>query len=206
MGEFWLGAARNRSTIACVTLGTGVGGGIILNGELWRGVDESAGEVGHVCVEPFSEIICNCGSRGCLELYASATAIVRMAREARAREAGATIAERLTSEDVYQSAMKGDKVAREVFEVMGEYLAVGLINLINILNPEMIVVAGGLANAWELFAPAMHRRIGQRSLPSRSLRAEIVPGECGDDAGLLGAARLAFDYVGLRQLQTESRI
>ena len=187
-----------------MTLGTGVGGGIILNGELWRGVDESAGEVGHVCVEPFSEVICNCGSRGCLELYASATAIVRMAREARARAAVVPIGEHITSEDVYQSAMKGDKVAREVFDAMGEYLAVGLINLINILNPEMIVIAGGLANAWELFAPAMHRRIGQRSLPSRSLRVEIVPGECDDDAGLLGAARLAFDCVGSKQLQIES--
>jgi glucokinase len=202
-GEFWLGAARGKRTIACVTLGTGVGGGIILDGKLWRGVHDSAGEIGHVCVEPSSQVICNCGSRGCLELYASATAIVRLTRERIANDGvmDLSLINELTSEDVYQAAMKGNKLAIEVFETMGDYLAIGLVNIMNVVNPELIVVTGGLTNAWELFAPAMHRRIGERKLPLRALQVEIVRGECGDDAGLLGAARLAFDHIELNQLR-----
>jgi glucokinase len=202
-GEFWMGAARGKRTIACVTLGTGVGGGLILDGKLWRGVNDSAGEIGHVCVEPSSQVICNCGSRGCLELYASATAIVRMTRERIAQDGVMELSPtgELTSEDVYQAAMKGQKPAIEVFETMGDYLAIGLVNIMNVVNPELIVVTGGLTNAWELFAPAMHRRISERKLPLRALRVEIVRGECGDDAGLLGAARLAFDHLEVTQLQ-----
>src|SRR5215510_3721166 len=167
VGELWLGAARGRHTIVCVTLGTGVGGGIILDGKLWHGANDSAAEIGHTCIEPLSEITCNCGSRGCLELYASATAIVRMAREASAGHSDSILSrnDRLTSEDVYQAARNGDPLAIEVFRRMGDYLGVGLVNLINILNPEMIVIAGGLANAWELFEPAMNCRIRRRSFP-----------------------------------------
>jgi len=81
VGEMWQGAARGHQTVVCVTLGTGVGGGIILDGKLWRGVDGSAAEIGHMCVDPSGDVACSCGSRGCLEVYASATAIVRMANE-----------------------------------------------------------------------------------------------------------------------------
>ena len=195
VGEMWLGAARGRRTIVCITLGTGVGGGIVLEGKLWHGVDGSAGEIGHMCVEPFSDLKCNCGSRGCLELYASATAVVRMARESSVSypDPGLRI-DRITSADVYDAALSGDKPAREVFRRMGDYLGVGLVNLINILNPEMIVIVGGLAAAWDLFEPAMRCRIGRRTFPSAALQLEIKRGECGDDAGLLGAARLGFDH------------
>lgn len=135
-----------------------------------------------------------CGSRGCLEVYASATAIVRMAREARPRYPDSVLhtSENLTSEKIYRAGAQGDDLALEVFRRMGVYLGVGLANLINILNPEMIVIGGGVVNAWELFEEHMHHQIDERAFPLPAAEVKIVPGECGDDAGLLGAARLAF--------------
>jgi glucokinase len=195
VGEMWQGAGRGRRTIVCVTLGTGVGGGIILDGKLWRGVNDSAAEIGHMCVDPFGGVACQCGSRGCLEVYASATAIVRMAREARPRYPDSLLHtnEDLTAEEIYQAGMKGDELALEVFRRMGVYLGLGLANLINILNPEMIVIGGGVVSAWELFEKHMHREIAERAFPVPAEEVTVVPGECGDDAGLLGAAHLAFE-------------
>jgi glucokinase len=194
VGEMWQGAARGRSTIVCVTLGTGVGGGIILEGKLWRGVNESAAEIGHMCVDPFGGVECQCGSRGCLEVYASATAIVRMAREAGSRhpDSPLLVHEKLTAQEIYLAGTKGDELALEVFQRMGVYLGIGLANLINILNPEMIVIGGGVVSAWGLFGEHMHREIAVRAFPVPSMKVNIVPGECGDDAGLLGAAHLAL--------------
>jgi glucokinase len=195
VGEMWQGAARGRRTIVCVTLGTGVGGGIILDGKLWRGVNDSAAEIGHMCVDPFGGVACLCGSRGCLEVYASATAIVRMAREARPRYSDSLLhpGENLTAEEIYRAGINGDELALEVFRRMGVYLGVGLANLINILNPEMIVIGGGVVSAWELFEKHMHREIAERAFPVPAEEVKVVPGECGDDAGLLGAAHLAFN-------------
>jgi glucokinase len=195
VGEMWQGAAHGRRTIVCVTLGTGVGGGIILDGKLWRGVNDSAAEIGHMCVDPFGGVACLCGSRGCLEVYASATAIVRMAREARPRYSDSLLhpGESLTAEEIYRAGIKGDELALEVFRRMGVYLGVGLANLINILNPEMIVIGGGVVSAWELFEKHMHREIAERAFPVPAEEVKVVPGECGDDAGLLGAAHLAFN-------------
>jgi glucokinase len=194
IGEMWQGAGRGRRTIVCVTLGTGVGGGIILDGKLWRGVNDSAAEIGHMCVDPFGGVACMCGSRGCLEVYASATAIVRMTREARPRYPDSVLpaSENLTSETIYRAGIKGDELALEVFRRMGVYLGIGLANLINILNPEMIVVGGGVANGWELFAKHMNHEVAERAFPLPAAEVKIVPAECGDDAGLLGAARLGF--------------
>jgi glucokinase len=194
IGEMWQGAGRGRRTIVCVTLGTGVGGGIILDGKLWRGVNHSAAEIGHMCVDPFGGVACLCGSRGCLEVYASATAIVRMAREARPRypESVLHTNENLTSEDIHRAGTWGDELALEVFRRMGVYLGIGLANLINILNPEMIVIGGGVVNGWDLFAKHMNHEVAERAFPLPAAEVKIVPAECGDDAGLLGAARLAF--------------
>ena len=197
VGEMWRGAARGHRAIVCVTLGTGVGGGIILDGRLWRGVNDSAAEVGHMSVDPFGGVRCRCGNQGCLEVYASATAIVRMAREAQPRFPESTLqtADELTSEAVYLAGVRGDALAREVFGRMGIYLGIGLASLINILNPEMIVIAGGVANGWDLFAKKMYAEITQRAFPLPAAQVRIVRTECADDAGLLGAARLAFDYL-----------
>jgi glucokinase len=195
VGEMWQGAGRGRRAIVCLTLGTGVGGGIILDGKLWRGVDGAAAEIGHMCVDPFGGVACGCGSRGCLEVYASATAIVRMTREATTRHPNSTLRslDPLTSEMIFTAGLQGDELALEVFRRMGVYLGIGIANLINILNPEVIVIGGGVVNGWDLFEKSMHQQVAERAFPLLAARVKIVRAECGDDAGLLGAARLAFD-------------
>ncbi len=192
VGEMWQGAAVGCKTIICLTLGTGVGGGIILDGKLWRGVDGSAAEIGHMCVDPFGGVACTCGSRGCLEVFASATAIVRMTREASPRYPDSVLQgrEELTAEMIFEAGQQGDELALEIFRRMGVYLGIGLANLINILNPEIIVIGGGVVNGWELFEKHMQQQVEERAFPL--LRVKIVRAKCGDDAGLLGAARLAF--------------
>ena len=194
VGEMWKGAGQGRSTIICVTLGTGVGGGIILDGKLWRGADGSAGELGHIGVEPFGGVACTCGSRGCLEVFASATAIVRMTREARPRYPNSPLhmSEELTAKSIYERGLEGDELALEVFRRMGISLGVGLASLINIFNPEMIVIGGGVADGWDLFIAHVREQITERAFPIPARRAEIVRAVCGDDAGLLGAAQIAF--------------
>ncbi|MBA2704514.1 MAG: ROK family protein [Blastocatellia bacterium] len=194
LGDMWRGAGQGCRSIICVTLGTGVGGGIILDGKLWRGADGSAGEIGHIAVDPFSGVPCSCGGQGCLEVYASATAIVRMTREAKPRYPYSALhnPEDLTSEKIYQAGKEGDELALEVFRQMGVYLGIGLASLINVINPEVIVVGGGLANGWDLFEKHMHQQIFERAFPIPARRARIVRAQCGDDAGLLGAAWLAF--------------
>jgi glucokinase len=195
IGERWQGAGRGQRTLICVTLGTGVGGGIILDGKLWRGADGSAAEIGHIGVDPFAGVACMCGSRGCLEVYASATAIVRMTREARPRYPNSILhnIEDLTSQKIYQAGRDGDELAIEVFRRMGVYLGIGLASLINVLNPEIVVIGGGLSNGWDLFEKHMHQQVIERSFPIPARRVKIVRAECGDDAGLLGSARLAFE-------------
>lgn len=194
VGEMWMGVARELRSIVCVTLGTGVGGGIILDGQLWRGANGSAAEVGHMCVDPFEDAICGCGSRGCLEAYASATALVRMTREIGAQNSHSKLhtLDELTSEKIYQAGLAGDEVALEAFRRMGSYLGIGISNLLNLLDPEIIVIGGGVAKGWALFEQAMHKEVSERAFLTARTLAKIVPAECGDDAGLLGAARLAF--------------
>ena len=194
VGEMWQGAAVGCKTIICLTLGTGVGGGIILNGELWRGVDGAAAEIGHMCVDPFGGVACTCGSRGCLEVFASATAIVRMTREASPRYPDSILQGRedRTAKMIFEAGQQGDELALEIFRRMGVYLGIGLANLINILNPEMIVIGGGVVNGWALFEKHMHQQVEERAFPLLAARVKIVRAKCGDDAGLLGAARLAL--------------
>jgi glucokinase len=189
MGELWKGAARDARTMICITLGTGVGGGIILDGRLWRGVDGSAGEIGHTTIEPHGGVICGCGSEGCLEVYASATALVRMFKETNSTLPDV---DDLTAEKIYRAATDGDPIAVKVFRQMGEYLGIGLAILVNILNPEMIVIGGGVANAWQLFGEHAIQEMRSRAFPLPGSRVLVKPAECGDNAGLLGAARLAF--------------
>ena len=194
VGEMWQGAAVGCKTIICVTLGTGVGGGIILDGKLWRGVDGAAAEIGHMCVDPFGGVACTCGSRGCLEVFASATAIVRMTREASPRYPDSILhgKEDRTASMIFDAGKQGDELALEIFRRMGVYLGIGLANLINILNPEMIVIGGGVMNAWDLFEKHMHQQVEERAFPLLAARVKIERAKCGDDAGLLGAARLAL--------------
>lgn len=194
MGEMWLGAARGYRNVICITLGTGVGGGIILDGKLWRGTDGSAGEIGHTAVDPFSGLMCKCGNEGCLEVFASATAIVRMANEDLPKFPQSILkAEEITARRVYEAGLDGDELALTVFERVGTYLGVGVANLINLLNPEVIVIGGGVVNGWKLLEAPMRRQVASRAFRAQLGKVRIAPAECGDNAGLLGAAKLAFD-------------
>lgn len=197
VGESWLGALRGIRNSATVTLGTGVGGGLIIDGSVFRGVDGTAGEIGHICVEP-NGVRCGCGSRGCVEQYASATAIVRMVRDLSPEFADSALAacDGLKASAVFEAARGGDRLARSVFEQMGRYLGIALADLINLLNPEAIVIGGGVAGAWEYFIAHVMEEIHGRAFREPAARARILKAELGDDAGLLGAARLAFDRVG----------
>jgi glucokinase len=185
-GENWLGASRGVDDSICITLGTGVGGGLILFGRPFRGKDGTAGEIGHICVEAHG-VPCGCGGRGCIEQYASATAIVRMAKEA-GLDAN-------SSWDVSSLALNGDPRALAVFGQMGSYLGIGIASLVNVLNPEMIVIGGGVSAAWDLFIGHIKKEVHERSFREPAKRAKIVRAELGDDAGILGAARSAFAHV-----------
>jgi len=193
VGEMWLGAARGCRDVVSVTLGTGVGGGVILDGKLWRGSHGSAGEIGHTTVDPFGGLKCKCGNTGCLELYASATAIVRMTKEKLSSFPQSELKTGgLTAEKVYEAGRNGDELARMVFQRFGMYLGIGLANLINFIDPEIIVIAGGAVNGWDLFAAEMYREVEERAFSATAQQVRIAKAECGDNAGLLGAARLAL--------------
>lgn len=194
VGENWRGASRGCKNSIMVTLGTGVGGGIIINGTVLRGIDGTAGEIGHICVEPFGAR-CGCGSRGCIEQYASATAIVRLTRENEPQfpKSELTGKPHITSKDVYDAGKRGDELALEVFRLMGFYLGISLADLVNVLNPEVIVVGGGASAGWDLFIKHVEEEIHARAFVEPAKRARLVRAELGDDAGILGAARIAFD-------------
>jgi glucokinase len=196
LGEMWQGAGRGHQTIVCLTLGTGVGSGIILDGQLWRGADGTAGEIGHTSVDPFGGVACKCGNFGCLEVYASATAVVRMTREDLAKRPESMLHSiapaALSSEKVSEAAIEGDELALNIFRKVGTYLGIAVANVVNTLNPEMIVIGGGVSAAFDLFAARAREEMQKRAFPVPAQRCQIVKAECGDDAGLLGAAWLAF--------------
>jgi len=206
MGEKWLGAGRDRPDMCMLTLGTGVGGGVILNGRIWHGMTGMAGELGHVTVES-NGVPCKCGNLGCLEKYASATAVVRMAKEAidsgQAPELKKAMSDtpEFSSKNVYQMAIQGDEPAQAIYRKVGSALGIGLAGMINILNLPMFVIGGGMASAWDAFAPTMMEEVKKRSFVFRATTppptGKIEPGKTivtramlGSDAGLFGAALL----------------
>src|SRR5882724_12292160 len=200
LGEKWLGAGRAVDDMAMLTLGTGVGGGLVLNGKIWHGMKGMAGEFGHFTVEPDGHP-CGCGSRGCLEQYASATAIVRMAREAVAEgAAGLSRIAELSSKAIYELATQGDPGAQKIFRRMGRALGIVLADMVNGLDLPMYVIGGGAVSAWDAFAPTMFEELKARSVvyaaissddsPTAASKTIITQATLGSDAGLLGAARL----------------
>lgn len=201
LGEKWLGAGRDVDDLCMLTLGTGVGGGIILGGRIWHGMTGMAGEMGHINVEPEGPP-CGCGSRGCLERLASATAIERMAREAAAGGGAPALARvaakhGFTSETVFRLAQSGDRAAQEIFGQVGRALGIALAGLVNTFNLPMYVIGGGAAEAWEMFSPAMFDEVRRRSFvyaaTSTGKNATVITrARLGSDAGLYGAARLAL--------------
>jgi glucokinase len=184
LGEKWVGAGRGVNDLVLLTLGTGIGGGIISDGKVLHGYLGMAGELGHLTVEPHDGAPCGCGATGCLEAHASATAISRMAREAGLGE--------LTSAGVYERAVQGDLEARKIFWRMGTALGLGLALLINTFNFPLYLLSGGVLAAWDLFAPALFHEVGQRSLTFRQTDTRIDKATLGEEAGLYGAARLVL--------------
>ncbi|MGA8762302.1 MAG: ROK family protein, partial [Candidatus Sulfotelmatobacter sp.] len=185
LGEKWLGAARDVANMAMVTLGTGIGGGIVLDGKIWHGMHGMAGEVGHVMVEP-EGYPCGCGSRGCVEQYASATAVVRMAQEAISSGEAPMLAKasssdpEFTAQSIYTLAIQGNEDAGRIFRSVGRYLGILLADIINVLNLDMYVIGGGVSSAWDAFAPAMFEEARLRSqvyaatAPAEPLRNAIL--------------------------------
>lgn len=197
IGEHWLGASKDVSSSVCVTLGTGVGGGIILNGRPHSGPDGTAGEIGHICVEPLGPP-CGCGSNGCLEQFSSASAIVRMASELinDYPDSSLSSTENLDALSIFRHGVAGDELCVEVFRKAGAYLGIALAGLINVLNPEAIVIGGGAAEGWDLFIEATRTEIRKRAFREPAERAKIVRASLGNDAGIVGAAFLAFQKRG----------
>jgi glucokinase len=214
LGEQWMGAARGVSNMAMVTLGTGIGGAIVLDGKIFHGLNGMAGEFGHVTVEP-EGVPCGCGNRGCAERYASATAVVRMALEAIAEGKAPELAKAASREAefsaklIYEFARQGDDAARCIFRRFGRALGIMLADIINVLNLEMYLIGGGVSSAWDAFAPTMFQEVRERSTiyaataPPNELqeggtrqpkRGEtvITRAVLGSDAGLYGAAKLAM--------------
>jgi glucokinase len=196
LGEQWRGAGNGIKSMILLTLGTGVGGGIILDNQIWRGADGMAGEIGHMTLIPDGRK-CGCGNNGCLEMYASARGIVQSYSEELVNAGAAdSAAKSLTSIQIYQAAREGNPSARRAMKFMGSMLGIGIANLINIFNPEMIVIGGGVKDAWELFIPSAHEEIMRRAFQIPAERTQVLPSQLGDDAGMVGAAAAALQKTG----------
>ena len=180
LGEKWLGAAKDYADVAMLTLGTGVGGGLVMGGNIWRGANGMAGEFGHTTVEPNGHL-CGCGNLGCLEQYASATAMVRLASEAIASNSKSKLALAASSDpefsakSLYNLAIQGDEDARGIFRFVGRCLGIVLSAMVNSLNLPIYVIGGGASSAWEAFAPAMYAEMRKRSLVYAALRLIQTP-------------------------------
>jgi len=187
MGEKWMGAGRDVEDLVLLTLGTGIGGGIICGGHVLHGHVGMAGEIGHMTVDPVGNP-CGCGNVGCLEKHASATAVVAMAKLLHLGEDR----DEVTSEFVCQLAQAGDVKAKMVFERMGRALGVAIGNLVNIFNFPLYLMSGGMLPAWEFFMPALLEEVEHRSFTYRNAKTRIEKAVLGNEAGLYGAAYLPF--------------
>jgi glucokinase len=191
---FTLGEKRDVDTMVCLAIGTGIGGGIVVNGQLHLGIGGTAGEVGHQIIDPYGPP-CGCGSRGCLEAFASGPAITAMALKAITQGLTTRIAEivsydlnKITPEVIYQAAQAGDPIARDIYERAGFYIGIGVANLITILSPQMVVIGGGVAQAGDLLLDPIRRTTREHVHVTPFEQVQIVPAQLGTDAGLIGAA------------------
>lgn len=194
LGEQWRGAGKGIGSMILLTLGTGVGGGIVLEGSIWHGADGMAGEIGHMTILPEGRT-CGCGNTGCLEMYASARGIIQNFRDALTRDRKPSPLS-LTSQTVFEAAQRGDAAAARAMQEMGRFLGIGIANLVNIFNPEMVVIGGGVREAWPLFIEVTRAEVRKRAFAVPARRVRIVPSELGDDAGMVGAAAVALQKMG----------
>jgi glucokinase len=179
IGEHRLGAGQGFASLAVLTIGTGLGSGLILDNRLWTGAGGFAAEIGHLTVEP-DGVDCPCGNQGCLEQYVSASALVRHAGGG-------------SPEELAILAENGDQRAMAAFDTLGYYLGIAVAGLLNSLNLEAIVVGGGVSASFDLFAPKLQETIKSRSFPAISQGVRLLPAALGDDAGLMGAALVAAE-------------
>ena len=184
LGEKWMGAGKEVDDLVLLTLGTGIGGGIIGGGRVLHGAVGMAGELGHMTIDPNGNP-CGCGNFGCLEKIASATAVEAMADMM-------SLGNHLTSQQVYELTLDGNEKAKMIFQQMGWALGIGLANLINIFNYPLFLLSGGMLPAWDAFAPTMLEEIRKRSFTFRNTETRVERATLGNQAGLIGAAYLPF--------------
>ena len=198
-GEYWVGAGREVKSMVLFTLGTGVGGGIIVDDKVLEGQHSHGGEVGHMKIDLKNGRLCGCGRLGCLEAYASATAVVKRAREAlqedgghsRLRQLLKNEEEEFSSRAIFIAAEEGDELAKRIVDDTAYYLAVGAMNLMHIIDPDAVVFAGGMTAAGEPFLNRIRHYIGELAFPVPATRTLIRYAQLGSDAGFIGAAACA---------------
>lgn len=193
VGEWWRGAAQGARHVIGVTIGTGIGGGLIVGGELYHGASDVAGEIGHTTIDSTGRR-CKCGNYGCLEAYASGPAIAERAREALDNAETSLLRDlvdgdlsRLTARAVYEASKRGDLVAREVVRDTARFLGAGLANLLNIFNPNVLVLAGGVTDAGDALFEPLRGEVRRRAFRPAVEACRIVPGALGGSAGVVGA-------------------
>lgn len=202
LGEMWKGAGNGAKDIVCVTLGTGVGGGVITNGDVVHGKSGAAGELGHITSVAEGGAPCNCGKSGCLETIASATGIVRLAVEGlkKADQQGALGSifrqvGQVTAKDIFDTAREGDEIAKSVIKEVSFQLGLALANIANTLNPEKIVLGGGVSKAGSVLLNPVKESFLQYSFPRVGKSTEIALATLGNDAGVIGAAWIVKNKV-----------
>lgn len=198
LGERWVGAGANNPDVVFVTLGTGVGGGVIADGNLIHGVAGAGGEIGHMVVEPDTGFECTCGTIGCLETVASATGVVRVARRlAEGYEGDSSIkaaidnGDNVSSKDIFEAAQNDDSFANSVVDKVCFYLGLATANIANLLNPDSVVIGGGVSAAGEFLRSRVEANFKKYTFPQVRQSTQIKLAELGNDAGIVGAASLA---------------
>lgn len=194
LGEAWQGGGKGYQNVVMVTLGTGVGGGIILNGKILPGTNGAAGEIGHIHVNDEEEECCGCGNKGCLEQYASATGIVRMAKKKLASETRQTVLtgkEPLTAKDIFDAAKEGDVVAAELVEKLCDVLGTTLARISCVIDPEVFVIGGGVSKAGEILTEGAARYYDINAFHA-SRNCKITLAKLGNDAGMYGSMKQLF--------------
>ena len=188
-GEKWAGAGREAGSLVMLTLGTGVGGGIVIDNKLWRGANNVAAEIGHMVIQTDGPQ-CNCGNRGCVEVYASATGMVRRFKELLKTGIPSLlkVSDEITAKMINDAALQGDKASLDVINETGRYLGIALVNIMHVLNPEMIVLAGGMIGSGELLMNPIRQVTTQRAFEASYKDTKIVFSQLGNDAGIIGAA------------------
>jgi glucokinase len=198
LGEHWAGAGKGVHSMVLFTLGTGVGGGIVIGDLVVEGEHSHGAELGHMKIEMTNPRLCGCGRRGCLEAYASATAVVARAREAMEKDGGRSSLHAalrahgdLSAKDIFDAAAGGDSLAETVVEETAFYLGVGAVNAMHVIDPDVVVFGGGMIAAGESFLDRIRRHVRDMAFPVPAARTEVRYAQLGSDAGFIGAAACA---------------